>query len=240
MKSGRFIWADLSTYATAPSIQFYKKVFNWKIKEEQGYHLAWDGDAYQAGIFETPDYLKEIKMPHFWMSYFQVSSVEKAVSIAREMQSIIEVDTTDFYNGKIALIRDPQGAGFTIYDGDNLYFQNSKDHGTIWRTELHVSNVQAVIPFYSKLFNWSIIEVNANEYRIDAQNQEKSIGIKEFQNEIKGKYEYWVMTFIVQNLAVTTDLIIANGGTLITKEKTRNLMTDNSGEAFFYIEELIG
>ena len=154
MKSSNFIWTDLSTYNTSKSIEFYEQVFNWKIKNEQEYFIATLDDIPIAAIFETPDYLKKIKMPHFWMSYFQVEDVVETVKLAQALGAIIEVKSTDFYNGKIALIRDTQGAGFTVYDGDNLNFEANRKGGVIAYNELHVSDSNNVISFYEKIFNW--------------------------------------------------------------------------------------
>jgi len=155
MKSSKFIWADLSTYNPSSSIEFYKSVFGWELSDMNKYYLASLGNEAVAGIFETPEFLKKIKMPHFWMSYFQVESTPKAVEIAESLGAKIEL-TTDFNNGKIALIRDPQGAGFTVYDGYELHFPINQTNGTIINTELHVSNIQNVIPFYKALFNWNL------------------------------------------------------------------------------------
>jgi len=236
MKKGDFIWADLSTYNLGNSIQFYEEVLDWKISEADKYYLASISNTTTGGIFETPEYLKKINMPHFWMSYFQVDSTEETVKLAQELHAIVEVKTTDFYHGKIALIRDPQGAGFTIYDGDGLYLSPSPKHGCINKTELHVSDINNVIPFYSKLFEWKFIKKSSAEYIVDQDNS-NNISIKEISNHIKGKYEYWVTTILVDALHASTELIIKNGGSIIMEEDGKNLMTDNSGEAFFYIQE---
>ncbi len=236
MKKGEFIWADLSTYNTKDSILFYKSVFGWQISNDNEYYLAKIKDSPVAGIFETPDYLKKINMPHFWMSYFQVESVTKTVESAKKLNAIIEVDATEFNNGNIALIRDPQGAGFTVYDGTDLHMPSFKVDGTIIKTELHVSDLTEVIPFYSKLFGWNLKEIDDN---ILAENPNSNIQIHKIPNSLKGKYEYWVTTFLVNELEKTTNLILENGGHLLNQEQKRNLMSDNSNEAFFYIQTAI-
>jgi len=237
MSLGSFIWADLSTYNTQKSIQFYKSVFGWQITDLNQYHLAQVNSSNIAGIFETPEYLKKIRMPHFWMSYFQVDSTEDTVEVAKSLKGKIEVDSTQFYNGKIALIRDPQGAGFTIYDGDGLYFDNDKVKGSFIKTELHVSNIKNILPFYSSIFNWNITISDAQVYKVSIEGNENMISIMEVDNLQKGSYEYWVTTILVKNINQTTKLIQDHGGSLIAQEEYRNLMSDNSGEAFFYIEE---
>lgn len=235
MKASTFIWADLSTYNTATSISFYSAVFGWDISDLNKYYLASLGSSAVAGIFETPDFLKKINMPHFWMSYFQVESTVRAAEIAKHLGAKIEL-TTDFNNGQIALIRDTQGAGFTIYDGNELQLPERKIHGAIISTELHVSNLQNVIPFYQALFSWIINPVNADTYMVETGENKTPILLREISNMIKGKYEYWVTTILVKSLQQTQSLIIANGGGIIQEEENRVLMCDNTGEAFFYIQ----
>jgi len=239
MKEGEFIWADLSTYDLDKSLQFYSDVFKWKIVNNENYFVANNNLEVLTGIYETPDFFKKIRMPHFWMSYFQVSSVEKTVALAEELHAKFEIRSAEFYNGKIALIRDLQGAGFTIYEGTNLRLSQHKIHGAIVKTELHVSNAAKIIPFYTTLFGWEIIKLKPNEYQVKIDGTFKEIYLKEIQNRIKGEYEYWVTTILVDNLKECIKQIIKQGGSLISEEENRNLMTDNSGEAFFYVEQIL-
>jgi len=231
MKRGQFIWADLSTYDTKKSIAFYQAVFGWEMMRVEDYFLAKFYDSYIAAIFETPSYLKKINMPHFWMSYFQVDSVSKAVEVANQYEAKVEVETA-FYDGRMALIRDPQGAGFTVYDGAKLNFTQLGKSNSFLQTELHVSEIESIIPFYTALFDWDLKETN-----IDTYENSNGIVIRKIDNAIKGKYEYWVTTILVDNLEKKTQCILDNDGFLIAKEAGRNLMSDNSNEAFFYIQE---
>jgi len=211
-KQGEFIWADLSTYDPIESIQFYKSVFDWELTNSSGYYISTIKDSIVAGIYETPAFFKKIKMPHFWMSYFQVGSALDTSKIAEAHGGKVEINDIEFYNGKISLIRDPLGAGFTIYDGDDLQFSKDGQNSSIVQTELHASDLNKVMPFYSALFNW--------EYK-----------------DLKGKFEYWVLTFKVGDLESTTQRMTTNGGQIISDEKNKLLSSDNSNEAFFYIRD---
>jgi len=233
---GAFIWADLSTYNTQSSIDFYKAVFGWELNNMQEYHLASISDIPIAGIFETPAFLQKINMPHFWMSYFQVDSTPQVVELAKSLGAKIEVDSTDFNNGKIALIRDPQGAGFTVYEGEGLNFA-APGQSAVLQTELHVSDLDNVIPFYTALFNWQLKAIDSNTYQVQNDVADRNILLKQIPNDLKGKYEYWAISFQVNNLSQSASLIEKHGGSVITKEGSRILMSDNSQEAFFYIQE---
>ena len=235
-----FVWVDLSTYHLKESIEFYSNVFEWNIIDSgSGYFIAYQNDIEVAGFYETPAFFKKINMPHFWMSYIQVDDCEKTVSIANRLGAKVEIADEAFYEGKISLIRDPQGAGFTIYDGQNFSTtrrQNSSHN--IWN-ELHVSNAADVIEFYELLFGWKIINRDSDmRYPVlDSQGNQIS-SIHEIPNDIKGKYEYWAVSFASENLEETRNKILNQGGKIISKENERTLFTDLFGEAFFYVQEL--
>ncbi len=236
MKNGKFIWADLSTYDTGSSTNFYKSVFGWELHNTEGYYLATIDEKSIAGIYETPSFFQKIKMPHFWMSYFQVESTAQAVERAKESVGIIEIENANFYEGNIALIRDPQGAGFTIYDGNQLDFGIADRSACVVSTELQVSDLSEVIPFYTSLFGWDLKRIDAYTYRVNTDHTHQ-ITIRQVDNNTKGKYEYWVTTILVNDLTSTCNLIEKNGGLIISKEENRYMMTDDSQEAFFYIQK---
>lgn len=233
-----FVWADLSTYDPACSRSFYENVFQWQFRDAGGYFIAMQGSAEIAGLFETPEFFKKIKMPHFWMSYIAVENVAQVSKVAEEFNDAKVELADDFYGGKIALIRDPQGAGFTIYDGGKLDSRKFAAGHLLWN-ELHVSDANSVIPFYERIFDWTILqsEIEGRHLVLDA-NQEHISDISEIPNELKGKYEYWVCTFAVDNLERSKSQIVENGGAIVVDDGERVMMHDNSGEAFFYIQSL--
>ncbi|WP_298898840.1 hypothetical protein [uncultured Psychroserpens sp.] len=232
-------FADISTYSPKKSIPFYERVFRWKYYKKNNYYLAFLADIEVSGLYETPEKFKQMRMPHFWMTYIKVANLNTTIDKAKQLGGIIELSYEMIGFGKVALIRDPQGAGFTIYEGDQLKNNRTKNtkNTLIWN-ELHVSDITKIIPFYQGIFNWEI-EKNQNEvYEVLNNKGEYIADILEIQNQYKGKYEYWVCTFGIENLATSKKLILENGGNLISKENNRMLFTDNSNEAFFYIKEV--
>lgn len=239
MNSNTIIFADLSTYSPKKSITFYESVFGWKYYADHGYYLAYKGNKEIAGLYQTPEKFKQMRMPHFWMTYIQVQDVHETVEKTRKLGGIIELVEEDNPIGGIALIRDPQGAGFTVYAGDKIKTTRTQNEANtlIWN-ELHISNAANIIPFYQGIFNWVFSEKKPNTYKILNNNNEHVADTLEILNAIKGKYEYWVCTFGVKDLQNTTEKILANGGGTVIDEGHRILFTDDSGEAFFYCKEV--
>ncbi|MCG8583039.1 MAG: VOC family protein [Bacteroidales bacterium] len=231
-------FADLSTYHPQESISFYQNVFGWSFYESHGYYTAYLGTKPIAGLYETPDKFKQMRMPHFWMTYISVNSVDETVSKARASGGIIEMQECINDIGKVALIRDPQGAGFTVYEGNVL--QNTRNYtpdNLIWN-ELHISNTDKVLTFYQSIFNWSFQPDDYGHLQVWNTNNEHIANILEIPNIMKGKYEYWVSCFGVSDLNKSRNKVLKNGGCVIFEEDHRILVSDNSGEAFFFIVEI--
>ncbi len=239
MKPNNPFFADLSTYSPEKTIPFYEKVFGWKYYKSNDYYSAYLNNDEVAGLYETPEKFKQMRMPHFWMTYFQVESIGSIVEKAKQLGGIIEINYELEGYGKIALIRDPQGAGFTIYEGDKLKNIRTKntENTLIWN-ELHVSNAENVIPFYQEIFDWKIIRDQQGVYTVINSKGEYITDILEAPNIYKGKFEYWICTFGVKDLQKVKGKILKNGGNLIMEEENRILFSDNSNEAFFYIKEV--
>lgn len=230
-------YIDLSTYFPQKITSFYENVFDWKFYKSDNYYAAFLADKKIAGLYETPEKFKQMKMPDFWMTYFKVKNVDEILYKVKSLGGIIELNyKSDF--GKIALIRDPKGAGFTIYEGDKLenIRTNNIVNTLIW-SELQVSEVDKVFPFYKNIFNWDFRKKNNNIFTVYS-NDIYIADFIEIPNSLKGKYEYWVCTFGVENLQQSHDLILKNNGKLISNEGDRMLFTDNSNQSFFYIKEV--
>ena len=175
-------------------------------------------------------------MPHFWMSYIAVDDALATAELAKEFEKAKVELTDDFYGGKIALIRDPQGAGFTVYDGGKLNSKKLQTGHLIWN-ELHVSDASWVISFYERLFGWAVTSGEpSGKFHVTNTDGLHVADISVIPNELKGKYEYWVCSFAVDNVEQARQRIVKSGGNVVYDEGIRLLMHDNSGEAFFYIQ----
>ncbi|MEM8878817.1 MAG: VOC family protein, partial [Pseudomonadota bacterium] len=126
MAHGDFVWCDLSTFDVAGTRDFYGRLFGWsydRIPQPDGspYDVASINDVPQAGVFEMPEKFQKIGLPSFWMSYIQVDDAAAIVDLARQLGGKVEVGPIPYGEGAlVALIRDPLGAGFTVYQGSDL------------------------------------------------------------------------------------------------------------------------
>ena len=230
-----FIWTDLSTFDLEKTKQFYNEIFGWNYyQSDDQYHVGYTGNFEASGLYEMPEKFQKMNMPSFWMSYIQVENVAETVAIAKKANGIIEVveDLESF--GKIALIRDPLGAGFTIYEGNQLNSRTEDTENTLVWNELFASDASLVIPFYSAIFNWKITYEGYGRYVIENEKGETVSAIQQLDNSIKGKHEYWGVFFKVKDFEQAKLTIINNGGTIVFAGDTYALCTD-SFNAMFHI-----
>lgn len=227
------------------STRFYGDLFGWDLVDSGGYNLCYVGRTEAAGLYVMPEFFQKINMPSFWMSYVQVDDVNKAIETANAMGGKVELGPEPFGaddDGQIALIRDPLGAGFTVYQGADF---NGRDlrggHGRMAWNELIISDISAVQPFYEALFNWKISRIGGTDrFDVNSQSGELVGNIEQVPNEIKGSLEYWGIYFAVQNLDTAKQTIEKHGGSITYDDSSsgsRQIMAaDPQGAAFFLIE----
>ncbi|MEM6877111.1 MAG: effector binding domain-containing protein [Bacteroidota bacterium] len=230
-----FVFADLSTYDLNTTANFYAKVFDWNFPDAASAYLVAHYQGKEVcGIYEMPQKFKGMKMPSFWMSYIQVEDIDAAVEKARSLGGIIELVDKNQAIGKIALIRDPLGAGFTVYEGDSLHSRYEDEPNALVWNELFISDFTKVLPFYQGVFNWQFEKID--DGRVSVLNGEGSqIGaINELDEKIKGNKEYWSVFFGSRDTSKIKSLVVQNGGSVLYEDANQVVCSDPVG-AFFHV-----
>jgi uncharacterized protein len=116
-EDGSLCWADLNTADPKKAVDFYSQLFDWKTEiskvDPSGYlHILNQGN-YIGGI--PP--VREGQGPSHWLIYYQVSGIETVVERAnsnggKTYQPPFTVPDT----GKVAVVADPQGAPFALFE----------------------------------------------------------------------------------------------------------------------------
>jgi uncharacterized protein len=117
---GALTWNELATSDMAAAGRFYGGLFGWTFEEVEGspvpYSVIKNGEARNGGIRAQGDQEKGI--PPNWVPYFAVDSCEASATRASELGGRVVVPTTNVPNGTFAGITDPQGAAFSLFEGD--------------------------------------------------------------------------------------------------------------------------
>ena len=116
---GRFSWHELMTTDAAAAFEFYRALFGWDKNGEMDmgggamYTMYGHGQTMYGGMFDrTPDMAG---MHPFWLVYIHVKDVGKAVATATKAGATIHRPQMDIPGGSIAILGDPQGAGFALH-----------------------------------------------------------------------------------------------------------------------------
>lgn len=174
------------------------------------------------------------------MSYVEVADADKAVAIARARGGKVEMGPTPFQDGsRIALIRDPLGAGFTIIENAGLPIRSSSpaSGGMAWN-ELYVSDAAAVTAFYEGVFGWRFAETpwampGCRTFRIEAEDGRHVSDLHQVDEAVRGAYEYWAVHFAVPDVADAKARIRSCGGQILFEDGSGVLVQDPDGAAFF-------
>ena len=113
-----FNWHELMTNDTKGAANFYREVTGLTVIPGD-YQMLMAGDQPVGGLVgpgpEGPIWPSGGPQPH-WIAYLGVEDVDAAVRKARELKGQVLVPPTEIPEfGRVAVLRDPQGAAFGIF-----------------------------------------------------------------------------------------------------------------------------
>jgi predicted enzyme related to lactoylglutathione lyase len=116
---GTLCWADLSTPDPARAKPFYEGLFGWKISlgqnDTSGYLHLQNGEEFIGGI--PPASQRPAGAPAHWLLYFWVGDVDACAAKAKDLGAAIYLPPMTIPNvGRMAIVADPQGAVFAIFN----------------------------------------------------------------------------------------------------------------------------
>ncbi|MEM6275574.1 MAG: VOC family protein [Pseudomonadota bacterium] len=226
---GSFVWADLATFRQEVAETFYAHVLGWGFADG----MAHAGGAPVAAIFTMPETFQKIGMPSFWMSYIAVESAAQVADAATALGAKVEVGPEPYGDGQIALIRDPLGAGFTVYEGPALAGV-SEGPGARVGHALFISDASRITGFYEELFGWSFGPFVEGVSRVSLNGQLLFHCHEIPDPAIRGREEFWAVLFAPG--PAPPDLEAMGGQRVVDvtlPEGPATLCRDPDGAAFF-------
>jgi predicted enzyme related to lactoylglutathione lyase len=118
-KAGEFCWSELITHDSAAAFAFYAQLFGWQIVEEMNmrdmgtYRVFGLGSQRVGGMMNSPEGQDS---PPRWGYYTQVPDLDAAIDRATQRGAKLTSGPTEVPGGaRIAQLRDPQGAAFSLH-----------------------------------------------------------------------------------------------------------------------------
>src|SRR5690349_4505133 len=119
---GTLCWADIMTRDTAAAERFYSGLFGWTFgkdeKDPSGYTHIKNGEEFIGGM--PPASHLDAKIPPHWIPYFLVSNCDATIVKVEQRGGRTCLPATTLPNvGRFAVLTDPQGAAFAIFEASH-------------------------------------------------------------------------------------------------------------------------
>ena len=118
---GALCWTELTTSDTKAAEAFYTKLFGWTPKHgapgaPMEYTEFSNNGQPIVGMMKMPEQMPA-QVPSYWMPYFQVAGCDASTATATTLGAKTMVPPTDISGtGRFALVSDPQGAMFALFE----------------------------------------------------------------------------------------------------------------------------
>jgi len=123
---GAPVWIELRTRDAFAAAMFYGEVFGWDKRDPEHYEVRWENDRVvlsvdghsvagirSGGVEASAD----PRIRPRWHVYFAVADTDAAVRLTKELGGDITGEPRDSAYGRVAGIRDPEGALLSIVSG---------------------------------------------------------------------------------------------------------------------------
>jgi predicted enzyme related to lactoylglutathione lyase len=114
-------WNELQSREPEAAASFYAELFDWETEtiEENGepvYVTIKNAGWSNGGIM--PMTAQHGDAPPHWLPYFIVPSCDDAAARVQELGGRVMAGPLDLGAGRIAVVGDPQGAAFALFEGE--------------------------------------------------------------------------------------------------------------------------
>jgi predicted enzyme related to lactoylglutathione lyase len=116
---GALSWNDLLTTDVDAAAAFYRDLLGWEVEQIPGapYWTIRNRGASNGGMMPMPDEPRAAGAPPAWNVYFAVADLDAALRTVQELGGALVAGPMEVPAGRFAVLRDPQGAVFSLVAG---------------------------------------------------------------------------------------------------------------------------
>jgi predicted enzyme related to lactoylglutathione lyase len=158
---GRFLWYELMTTDVDAAKAFYTAAIGWGSQPfpgagEMPYTLFMRGEVPVGGMMALPEEARSAGAPPHWIPYMGTPDVNGTADRAKTLGATLLMGPVDLpVVGRIAVLKDPQGAIFAIYAPvSEPHAETDPAIGDVSWHELATTSNSADFAFYQDLFGW--------------------------------------------------------------------------------------
>jgi predicted enzyme related to lactoylglutathione lyase len=160
---GDFCWIELATTNQNAAKSFYRTLFGWTVRDvptgpDEMYSLLELQGRIAAGAFGISPSESAAGVPTHWHLYVAVANADEAARKAAELGGKVLEGPFDVADrGRAALIQDPTGAYFSLWEGKNRPGMGvTGEPGAFCWADLTTPDQARAKTFYEGLFGWEL------------------------------------------------------------------------------------
>jgi uncharacterized protein len=114
---GALCWNELATPDVERAKQFFGELLGWEYEgDDSGYVSIRNAGSLNGGMREQTEQERDIGPS--WLPYFTVEDAHDAARKAEQLGGRGLLPTISLSRGRFAVIADPQGAAFAVFEGE--------------------------------------------------------------------------------------------------------------------------
>jgi predicted enzyme related to lactoylglutathione lyase len=234
---GKVVWHDLVTPDMNKAKIFYAGLFDWSFEElSDGYALARHNGRLVAGIAK----LDRSGRSSNWLPLVSVPDMDGLVTEATAADGKIILKPFDLpRRGRVAVLRDPQGAAFGVVQSSHGDPADRKADINEWLwNEVWTDDIPAAVAFYQTIGGYRLAEKTVDDihYRYLERDGQPRVGLLDKPSPQIGNT--WVAYIRVADVDATVDKAKALGGNVLmaptaaVRNGTVAVIADPNGAGF--------
>lgn len=116
--SGALTMNELNTRDVPAAKEFYRSLFGWTFEDDPSgaYTSIKNGGNLNGGMIElSPEWGDA---PSHWRPYFAIADCDDSLAKIKKLGGQVHVASTEVPAGRFAVVSDPQGASFSLFEGE--------------------------------------------------------------------------------------------------------------------------
>jgi predicted enzyme related to lactoylglutathione lyase len=247
---GSFAWVELATSDQDAAKSFYAPLFGWQFSDSpmgpgDFYTVFTLEDRKAAAAYTLRGDEAAMGIPPHWALYVSVANADATAKRASECGGSVLAGPFDVStHGRMAVVRDPTGAVFCLWEPHTHPGLGIKDqNGSFCWADLSTPDPQRAAAFYADVFGWSMPPGQGGYLHI-ANGANFIGGIQPAEHREASLPPHWLIYFHVDDCDFSTQKARELGGKIymgpMTMEKVGRMtvLADPQGAVFSLFQPL--
>jgi len=248
---GTFCWAELATTDGEAAKTFYGRLLGSSFHDSPAgpdklYSMMQRDGKNLGALYQMNPQQKSQGIPPHWNSYVSVENADATTANAKSLGGTVIMDPFDVFTaGRMAIIQDPTGAIFSIWQPEeHIGAQLVNEPGAFCWNELATRDTAKAKSFYTSLFGWHADDqdMGGGVYTVFMVGDRMNGGMMEIQKEWGDVPPNWMVYWTVADCdesvkqATTLGAQIMNPPTDIPQIGRFAVVQDPQGAVFSIIK----